>query len=152
MSLFWSLFKRFEQFLISSADKSNTKRFLKLNADSRYYRINLNEIRERISTGKEYCSAKGARVILEYYLEDFEYEEGEYPGEYDKNTPFANDEGVYLFIKAGPDMGKIYEERFRMMVKEDAIIYYSDKSFIRFRETCLPFGRMVIRRSIIDER
>lgn len=146
MSLFWSLFKRFEQFLISSAEKSDTKRFLRLNADSRYYRINLNEIRERISTGKEYCSPKGARVILEYYLEGFKYKEGEYSGEYDKNTPFANDEGVYLFIKAGPEMGKIYEERFQRSVKEDGIIYRSDKSFIRFGAICrLPFSSMVIR-------
>lgn len=146
--MFWSLFKRFEQFLISSAEKSDTKRFLKLNADSRYYRINLNEIRERISRGKEYCSAMGAFILLEERLDDgkYKYKVGRYSGEYDKNTPFAKDEGVYLFIKADPDWGKVCEERFQQRIKEDVIIYYSDKSFIRFRETCLPFGRMVIRR------
>lgn len=148
MSLFWSLFKRFEQFLISSAEKSDTKRFLKLNADSRYYRINLNEIRERIAFGKEYCSAMGAFILLEERLEPFKlkYVVGRYSGEYDKNTPFANDEGVYLFIKASPEDGKICEEELQRRIKDDEIYYYSDKSFIRFREACLPFGRMVIRR------
>lgn len=147
MSLFWSLFKRFEQFLISSAEKSATKRFLKLNADSRYYRINLNEIRERISTGKEYCSAMGAFVVLEKHLENFKYEVGEYSGEYDKNTPFAKDEGVYLFIKESPEDGKIYEERLQQAIKEDGIVYHSDKSFIRVGAICrLPFSSMVIRR------
>lgn len=140
MSLFWSLFKRFEQFLISSAEKSDTKRFLKLNADSRYYRINLNGIRERVASGKEYCSAMGAFFIIEPYLDDgkYKYKVGRYSGEHDKNTPFAKDEGVYLFIKAAPHRGKIYEERFQLRVKEDVVVYFKNKRFERYRYRSWP--------------
>lgn len=101
MSLLWSLFKRFEQFLISSAEKSDTKRFLKLNADNRYYRINLNEIRECISTGKEYCSAMGAFFIIEPYLNGgkYRYKIGRYSGEHDKTRLLLRMKAFIFLLK-----------------------------------------------------
>ena len=124
-----SLLERVENFLAYFA----TRDFLKLNADNRYYRINLNGIRECVEHGKEHCTARNAFGLVLPYLEHdgIEYKDGWGSEKHDKNTPFANDDGEYLFIKASPKKGKSIEKDLQDWIKLDRVNFEGPNNYTR---------------------
>lgn len=103
-------------------EKEGTAKFLEFNADSSYYRLNLNDLRECVSKDKEACPIEATLGFAMPLIQHIEGVIGLGSEEYDKNTPFANDEGFYFFIKASPADGKNIEKRVQDFFKENASV------------------------------
>lgn len=114
-------------------EKEGTAKFLEFNADSSYYRLNLNDLRECISKDKEACPIEAALGFTMPLIQHIEGVIGLGSEEYDKNTPFANDEGFYFFVKASPTEGKSIEKRVQKFFKKNASVL--KRGLIKFHTT-----------------
>lgn len=114
-------------------EKEGTAKFLEFNADNSYYRLNLNDLRECISKDKEACPIEAALGFAMPLIQHIEGVIGLGSEEYDKNTPFANDEGFYFFVKASPTEGKSIEKRVQKFFKKNASVL--KRGLIKFHTT-----------------
>ena len=97
---------------IITAELNTDRCFSNCIADSSFYRININDLCQILSSkGRLQYSADDTHTLLTQVLEYKDIAAGWAPEEWNSDQRFANDDGNYLFLKVkGQEEGKRLEQ------------------------------------------